>query len=165
MNTLVKSKSSFKQSNNTNTVEAMRIIVFTIGNVKLALPIEAVVKVVNQAAVYGNSLEGVGIAQVGDREVTVIDMQQQLFRSSLLNEASQARYLIVVQNTEGELFGIPVALVPTLMQVPFSSIRVLPNSYRHAEILRSATHVCHVPQEETPLTIFLLDVNQLLLSV
>lgn len=164
MNTLVKSKSSFKQFN-TNTVEAMRLIVFTIGNVKLALPIETVAKVVNQAAVYGNSLDGVGIAHVGDREVTVIDMQQQLFRSSLLNEASQARYLIVVQNTEGELFGIPVALVPTLMQVPFSSIRVLPNSYRHAEILRSATHVCHISQEEAPLTIFLLDVNQLLLSV
>jgi len=131
------------------------------GDVKLALPLDTVSKILNKTPVYGMGLNGVGVAHVGDHEVTVVDLHQQLFRSSTINESSQAVYLIISQSRQGELYGIPVTAVPVLMEVPSSSIRVLPKSYRRADILRSATHVCHIPQEEAPLTIFMVDVDLL----
>ena len=161
-NTLVKSKSSSVRKLGRETVPSTRILVFGIGNVKLALPIETISKILKQTTVYGVGLNGVGIAHIGDREVTVVDLHEQLFQSSLIDAASLATYLIVVQNSKGELYGIPVTAVPALREVPLSSIRVLPPSYRDADIISSATHVCHIEQAEAPLTIFMLDVDLLL---
>lgn len=161
-NTLIKAKSSFKQFNTPNAVASLKVLVFSIGNLKLAWRIENLYKVVNQTTVYGSGLNGVGIAYVGDREVTVVDLHRRLFQSTITNEASKAGYLIIAQNTQEQLYGIPVAVVPALMEVPLSSIRVLPESYRHADILGFASHVAVIAQVEAPLTIFLLDVEQVL---
>jgi purine-binding chemotaxis protein CheW len=67
-----------------------------------------------------------------------------------------------VQNTTGELYGIPVAETPVLMEVSLSQVRVLPESYRRADTLDVASHVAVIPQETAPLTLFVLDVDLLL---
>lgn len=160
-NTLVKSNSSLKQSTTGGAQATIKVVVFAISNLNLAFRIENVYKVLNQAPVYGLGLNGVGIAHLGDREVTVVDLHRQLFQSSIITQASKKSYLIVAQNSEGNLYGTPVAVVPALMEIPLSSIQVLPESYRQADILGCASHFCHIPQVEAPLTIFLLDVDQL----
>jgi purine-binding chemotaxis protein CheW len=48
------------------------------------------------------------------------------------------------------------------MEVPLSRFRVLPEAYRRADTLEVASHVAVIPQHETPLTVFLLDVELLL---
>jgi purine-binding chemotaxis protein CheW len=48
------------------------------------------------------------------------------------------------------------------MEVPLSTIRVLPESYRRADTLEVASHVAVIPQEAGSLSVFLLDVDQLL---
>ncbi len=156
-------KSSLKQSNTRNDLASIKVLVFEMGNLKFALRIETAYKVLNQTPIYGTGLNGVGIANIGDREVTIVDLHRRLFQCSITNNSSKASYLIVTQNQEGELYGIPIAVVPALIAVPLSSIQVLPESYRNADLLGFASHFCHIPQEkEAPLTIFLLDVDQLL---
>ena len=162
-NTLIKAKPSSKQSNSRDTKSFLKVVVFSIGNLKLALRIETAYKVLNQTPVYGIGSSGVGIANVGDRDVTVVDLHRQLFRSSNVSEGVNKGYLLIIQNKAGELYGIPVAGVPALMELPLANIRVLPQSYRHADVFGFATHVCHIPQAEA-LTIFLLDVDQMLLA-
>ena len=127
------------------------------GNINLALPSDAVFKVTNQMPVYGSGFNGVGLAHFGDRQITIVELHRRFF-------TAKGKYLIIVENKAGELYGIPVASVPTLIDVPLSRIQVLPDSYRHADLLAIATHVCHIPSSETPLTVFLLDVDQLLPS-
>jgi purine-binding chemotaxis protein CheW len=151
-------KSSFRSlnSHSQNAVKSQKLVVFGMGNVNLALPSDAVFKVTNQMPVYGSGFNGVGVAHFGDRQITIIELHRRFF-------TAKGKYLIIAENKIGELYGIPVAAVPTLMDVPLSKIQVLPDSYRHAD-LAIATHVCHIPQAETPLTIFLLDIDQLLPS-
>lgn len=162
-NALIKSKpGSAQQSQSRDSAASVKMIVFTVGNFDLALPIEIVHKVLNQIPVYGSGLNGVGIAHVGDLEVTVIDLHRQLFQSSIINEAGQKGYLLVIHNKNGELYGLPVSSVPVLMDLPISSIRVLPEAYRNGDILGIATHVCYLPKEEPPLTIFLVNPEQML---
>ena len=161
-NTLVHLKShSLKHSNNREAVASLKVIVFEIGHLHLALRIENVYKVLRQTSVYGSGLNQIGIAHVGDREVTVVDLNRQLSHSSA-NGAAETSYLVVAQSTGGELFGIPVAVVPALKAVPLANIRVLPESYRHTDLLGTASHVCQSPEKEATLTIFLLDVDRLL---
>lgn len=162
-NTLVKTKANAsRQTNNQEAVNSLKVIMFEMGDIKLALPIHNIAKVLPKTTVYGSGFHGVGIAHVGDREVTVVDLHKRLFQSSSINDASKDSYLMIVKNRHNELYGIPVAVVPTLMEIALSCIRVLPESYRNADIFGFATHVAVIPAMETPMTIFLLDVDQLL---
>ena len=163
MNTLIASKShKLKHSNPRNAVASIKALVFEMGNINLALRIETVYKVLNQTPVYGRGNNGLGIAPVGDREITVVDLHQRLFQSRIKNAESHKGYLIITQNRNGEFYGIPVAVVPALMEIPLSRIQVLPESYRDANILGMASHFCHIPKGEASVMIFLLDVEQLL---
>ncbi|MES1021824.1 chemotaxis protein CheW [Gloeocapsa sp. BRSZ] len=148
---------SLKHSHSQSTVKSQKIVVFSMGNIHLALPSDAVYKVTNQMPVYGTGFNGVGLAHLGDRQITIVELHRRFF-------TAKGKYLIIAENKAGELYGIPVASVPTLMDVPLSRIQVLPDSYRHADLLAIATHVCHIPQADTLLTVFLLDVDQLLPS-
>lgn len=154
-----------ESASTTNAVASLKMAVFDIGNLKLALRIETIYKVLNQIPVYGSGANGVGIAHVGDLEVTVVDLHRQLVGTSLVNDGSQKGYLIVIQNSHGELYGVPVAAVPTLRDIPLSHIRVLPESFRFGNMFAIATHVAVIPQEnQASLTIFLLDTEHLVAS-
>lgn len=144
------------------TQKLIKLIVFTIGNLKFSLPIERVYKILNSTSIYGSGTNQVGIAHISDREITVIDLHRRFFKASSVNESESNGYLVILQNTTGELYGIPVAEAPILMDVPLSTIRVLPESYRQADTLEIARHVAVIPQGEGALTVFLLDVDLLL---
>jgi purine-binding chemotaxis protein CheW len=162
-NIVIKSKPRGSRQSNTHApVTTLKVVVFEIGSINMALHITNVYKVLNHASIYGRGLNGVGIAHVGDREVTVVDLHRRLFQSSIIDDAAKNGYLMIAKNSQGELYGIPVATVPTLMEVPISNIRVLPESYRHADTFGFATHVAVISDLEPPMTIFLLDLEHLL---
>lgn len=144
------------------TASLIKLIVFNMGRLNLALRIESVYKVVNHISTYGSGLGAVGITHLGEGEITVVDLHQRFFKASQISESSLSGYLIVVQNITGELYGIPVTETPALMEVSPAMIRVLPESYRRADTLDVASHVAVIPQDGTPLTIFVLDVDRLL---
>lgn len=144
------------------TTPILKLVVFAMGGLHLALRIESVYKVVNYTPVYSSGLNYVGVTHLGDQEVTVVDLHQRFFKASPISKSDPDNYLVIVKNTTGELYGIPVTNTPLLIEVPLSMIRVLPESYRRADTLEVASHVAVIPQEETPLTVFLLDVDLLL---
>lgn len=144
------------------TASLIKLIVFNMGRLNLALRIESIYKVVNHTSTYGSGLGAVGVTHLGEGEITVVDLHQRFFKASQLSESNLNSYLIVVQNTTGELYGIPVAETPALMEIPRAMIRVLPESYRRSDTLDVASHVAVIPQDGTPLTIFVLDVDRLL---
>lgn len=155
----------FSASDSSRTRQAtslLKLVVFSIGNLNLALRIELVYKVVNHTFTYGSGLGAVGITHLNEGEITVVDLHQRLLKTNSVSESKPNSYLVVVQNKIGELYGIPVAETPALIEVPLSMIRVLPESYRRADTLDIATHVAVIPQNETPMTVFLLDVDRLL---
>ena len=140
----------------------LKLVVFGLGSLNVALRIESVYKVVNHTPVFSSGLNHVGVTHLGDGEVTVVDLHRRFFKENQKSECSQGMYLVIVKNTTGELYGIPVADTPVLLEVPLSMIRVLPESYRRADTLEVASHVAVIPQEVGPLTVFLLDVDLLL---
>ncbi|HBK64958.1 MAG TPA: chemotaxis protein CheW, partial [Cyanobacteria bacterium UBA11166] len=112
------------------TQKLIKIILFTIGKLNFSLPIERVYKILNRTTIYGSGTNQVGIAHISDREITVIDLHRRFFQASSIDEAETKGYLVILQNTTGELYGIPVGEAPILMDVPLSTIRVIPESYR-----------------------------------
>lgn len=143
----------------------VKLLVFELQNLNLALPVDLVERVVNYTPVFSSGTSCTGIAQVGDRDITVIDLYSRLFKSVQPWEAGRKGYLIITHNTTGESFGILVPQAPSIADVPLDNFRVLPESYRRSDTLSVATHVIHLPSALQELTIFYLDVNLLLPAV
>lgn len=142
----------------------MKLLFFRIGKLNLALRIEFVKKIIDRLPVYNSGLSHLGIAHVDGHEVTIIDLHQLLFKTSLTDDYSPYNYLIIAHNQQQEEFGIPLLETPNLIEVTLDQIRILPASYRRGDTLAIASHVTVIPHQTGSMTIFVLDVD-ILLSV
>jgi purine-binding chemotaxis protein CheW len=141
----------------------IKLLVFEIGKLTLALPILQVQKIVKQSEVHGSGLSHVNLTHLPEQEIAIVDLHQKLFGSSLPTAKSSefSGYFIISRNLTGEPLGIAVSQAPTLLDVPLEQIRQLPEAYRRADTLEIASHVAVIPQETTPRTIFILDLTRL----
>ena len=140
----------------------LKLVVFQVGKLTLSLPVEQVAKVTKYTSTHGSGLSHVNLAHLGNQEVTIIDLHHKLFKVSQDELSSEKGYFIITRNNAGDSVGIRVLQTPALLDVPFSRIRILPLSYRHADTLEIASHVAVIPQDnETLQTIFILDVDRL----
>jgi hypothetical protein len=57
------------------------------------------------------------------------------------------------------LRGIPVAALPTLIDILLPTLRLLPEFCRYSDTLGIVSYVALMPQPEGLLTLFLLDLN------
>jgi chemotaxis signal transduction protein len=142
---------------------SLKILVFAIGKLTVALPVAWIQKVTKHSELHGSGLSHVNLTHLGESEITIVDLHQKLFKVSASDGGSQGYFIITKDNIIGESLGIIVTEMPTLMEVPLSSVRALPQSYRHADTLEIASHVAVIPQEnQTALTIFILDLERLI---
>jgi chemotaxis signal transduction protein len=125
---------------------ALKLLVFPIGTLYFALPVDYVNKVIKQDKIYSSGLSSVGMIHVEDREITIIDLHRKIYLTS--KETQQKGYFILTQNNRGEQFGILTTTTPSIFDVPLAQIRQLPNSYRQADTLGIASHVTIIKKQE-----------------
>ena len=157
-------------------VEAtQQIIAFRLRQHLCALPINMVQKVVTMGKVYGDiNLTGVSLTLYQDKELLVVDVGHRIFREApqdlSLSSSSSAhdqkdfilqRYLLVVQNSQGEVIGLPIDSSPILRRVPESAFAPLPPAYISETNLQCVSSLVIQTLEEPPL--FLLNPDQLLI--
>ena len=147
-------------SNPTKSDSIVKLLVFEIGKLTLALPILQVQKVVRQSEVYGSGLSHISLTHLPDRELAIVDLHQKIFGTSLTQSPSTG-YFIIGTNKVGEPLGIIVSKAPTLIDVPMNQIRILPDTYRRSDTLEIASHVTVFSTTETTTTIFILDLDRL----
>jgi chemotaxis signal transduction protein len=142
----------------------LRMMVFAIADYFFALPINVVLKVVNcPPLLLSSSLSSIELVHLGLHTITLLKLQQHLAPGQLQQQANTAQFLVVTQLVQQELCAILVDAPPNLIEIPLSAIRTLPESYRQAHPLHKiASHIAVLPQEETSLSIFLLDMEQVL---
>jgi chemotaxis signal transduction protein len=147
--------------NRGTTTALLKFLLFQVGQLNLALSVDFVQKVINYTPVFGSGLSPIGIAHIGEQEITVIDLHKRLFRTSQKIVSERKGYLILSFAQTGETLALWTAQAPTLIDVPLSQIRTLPESYRRADTLDAASHVILIPDGEETMTVFVLDVDRL----
>ena len=140
---------------------SIKLLVFEVGKLTLALPILQVKKIVKQNEVHGSGLSHVNLSHLPDLEVAVVDLHQKLFGVSQTRQVTTG-YFVITKNVADEPLAIVVQQAPTLIDVTLDRIRLLPDSYRRADTLGIASHVTVIPQDEKNLTIFILDLTRLI---
>jgi chemotaxis signal transduction protein len=139
---------------------SIKLLVFEIGKLTLALPILQVQKVVKQLEVYGSGLSHVNLTHLPEQAIAIVDLHQKLFGVSL-TKSQTTGYFIISKNIVGEPLGIVVSQAPTLLDVSLEQIRLLPDVYRRADTLAIASHVTVIADRDALKTIFILDLTRL----
>lgn len=141
-------------------IRFLQLLIFQIGSLNLALPVGSVKKITHYTPMEGSGTGAVGLIHVDDREITAIDLHKRLFKVPQPSLEGR-QFLILAKNSIEELFGILVSQTPTLVELPLSQIRTLPDSYRQGDTLDMATHVTRIEHNNELLTVFILDVDRL----
>ena len=142
--------------------QSIKLLVFTVGKLTLALPILQVQKVIKYNPLHGSGLSHVNLAHLEDRDIAVVDLHQKLFNTSLDRISENQGYFIISKNVTGEPLGILISDSPIIIELSTAQIRLIPDSYRHADTLEIASHVTVVSREnDSKRTIFILDLSRL----
>lgn len=143
------------------TEECLRVIVFEIANHLFALPVGAVLKVITCPSLSTPIKNGIGMLEVGDQTVTVVDLSHKFVEESdCQGLLPKRRFLILIQTRTGELCGIPVDNAPAITDIPLATIRPVPLSIRLVQ-LAFASHMAILPetQDSSAKKIFLLGIK------
>ncbi|BAQ64099.1 chemotaxis protein CheW [Geminocystis sp. NIES-3709] len=152
------------QSSKAN-IQKVKLLVFSIENLNVALHIDTVQKVVNYSTIFSSGLNHYGLVNLGDQEITVIDLHKKLFNTSQNLTIEDKKYLLLAINSVNETFGILIQSTPELYDISLDTIRELPSSYRRVDTLKIASHVLVIPEEDQNKTVFILDPDELISPV
>ena len=155
----------------------IKLVVFSVGKLTLALPVEQVKQVTRYTPIHGSGMSYINLTHIGKQQVTIVDLHQKLFKVSQDKIMPEGGYFILTKSrpvtimkdgakinhdSVEESLGIRVIETPSLIDVALENIRILPASYRYADTLEIASHVAIVNREnQISQTIFILDLEHL----
>ncbi len=137
--------------------ESVRVVTFTIANQTLALPMNAIVKVVSCPPQMMSSTNSIELFHFGQRAITVLNLHKH-FAQTL--EVASGKFLVITQLKQKELYAFLVDTPPDLIDLPASTIRQLPESYRHGHALSIASCVAVLPEPEGTTSIFIIEIER-----
>ncbi|MBD2451525.1 chemotaxis protein CheW [Nostoc sp. FACHB-152] len=152
--------------------DSLRVVVFAIADYLFALPVGAVLKVIACPPISSTVESGIGMVDLGAQTITIVDLRQKLIPQVQTQQTQQVlsavetsgRFLLLTQTRTGELCGIPVDKPPALIDIPLSTVRPVPWSYRQVADLSCVSHmaVLSIAPNEEPLKVLLFGMNQIL---
>lgn len=153
---------SSRQSAKKATVSLKKFLFFPVGTLNFALSVDVVKKVYKNTTIHSSGLNDLGLAHFGDFDVPVIDLHRRIFNTTLAYGPQLKSYVILTFNSANERFGVLIPNSPSLIDIPFDSVRVLPESYRRRDSLDIASHVALLSDQEPQITVFILEADSLI---
>jgi chemotaxis signal transduction protein len=130
------------------------VLVTAFDTLNLALPMTGVQKVTHLPTVFRSGETLMGVGYMDDREIIVIDLHYHIYGQVYPQEQG---YLVKLQRPDGNTYGILVATLPVMVDIPLSRLRTLPADYRNREALGIASHVAAIAPNQRETTVFLMD--------
>lgn len=147
--------------------EPLRVIVFELGDYWFALPINAILQVTKSPPELSEHLAGLGLVMLENQSIMLLNLHEKLSSQHSSEQDVQGEFLILTQTRQGELCGIPIDVLPNMMELPFDEIQPLPNAYRQTNLYGVARFVTFIQFEEKQSkdAIYLLDVDEAVRSL
>ncbi|MGB3299476.1 MAG: chemotaxis protein CheW [Phormidesmis sp.] len=146
-----------------SAAEVTQYITFKLADYLLALPTQQILKIVATPSPEAGGLVEIGLVQLGQHSIQVLD----LFKLLGLKETAKAAiqnppFLVVFQNSLQDLWGIALLEPPDLMSVPDYALKPVPPEKRLTRMLRWVSHVVTYDLNSSRHTLLLLDLPAIL---
>jgi chemotaxis signal transduction protein len=152
-------------------VATAKIMVFSVGDLSLGVRLEGVQKVMAMPTLHKGSNSFLGVTQVEDQEIVVLDLHHTLYGSFGMgnnvmgkntignNTIGNKGYLMVVKSAQ-HLYGLTCLKLPTMVEIPLTDLRPVPAQYRDRDTLGIAEQMAQVTLDKNTVSmLFLLDPN------
>ncbi|MCY7320770.1 MAG: chemotaxis protein CheW [Phormidesmis sp. CAN_BIN36] len=146
-------------------ISSLKAISFTIAGYRLALPMEAVLRVVNCPIELCDLSSPLELVHLGSHAIAVLDLHSHLALKQIKPALGGQQFLVVTRSPQDEHCAIRVDAPPDLVELPLNMIRKLPEPYRNGHPLNIASRVAVLPQGKATLAIFLLDMQRVMDAV
>ena len=142
--------------------ETLRVIVFTLGDYDFALPINAIIQVTESPPELIQHFDGFGLVMLENRSIMLLNLHHKLRVKTDVSETVKGEFLILTQTRQGDLCGIPIDILPNMMEFSYSEIQPLPPAYSQTNLYGMARFVTFIQREEKQQKdpIYLLDIDQ-----
>ncbi|PZO40647.1 MAG: hypothetical protein DCF19_12235 [Pseudanabaena frigida] len=139
--------------------ETLKFLIFAMGNLNLAVGIDSVIRIIPLPKIHRSGDKLLGIATYEEREVLVIDLYKRIYGT----ETNITKGFLLILSGKNSLYGITIAALPNVQDVPVQSLQPVPSEYRDRDTLGISSHMMHVSiKKSDPQTVFLLDTELLL---
>lgn len=138
----------------TKVTATLKMMVFKVENLFLGIELESIQKVVAMPTIHkgGNSL--LGVTQVEDRQIVVLDLYHTIYGVS----AQQGKGYFIIVKAGDKRYGLTTATLPTMAQIPLTDFCPVPAEYRDRDTLGIADRMAQVALDKNQVTtVFLLD--------
>ncbi|WP_310482935.1 hypothetical protein [Chamaesiphon sp. VAR_48_metabat_403] len=122
----------------------IELVVFEIAEISFGIPMAKINRVISNVFLG----EDYSLTQ----DVEIVDLHHRLTGIEIANFNAIAIYT----GTDGQLYGIPIETVPSLLTIPLDLIRTIPQQIRTNNPLGIASHIAMISNSELELTIFIL---------
>jgi chemotaxis signal transduction protein len=147
-------------------------MIFTIAGQTLALPLSVVLKVIATPPNVSVDHYNNPLIYLDNQPIALLNLHSRLARlkahSSINNSntthAMETGEYLLIASVQGSPYGIFIDNSPTLLDLPFNKIQLLPETYRQA-LGGAINHVCLMPHPEPLSKILLLNLPPLLQAV
>ncbi len=139
--------------------EKLKFIIFSMGSLNLAMGIDSVIRIIPLPTIHRSGDKLLGITVYEDQEVLVIDLYKRIYGK----EIKITNGFLVIFAGQYSLYGITIASLPNIQDVPVQSLQPVPKEYRDRDTLGISSHMMQVSiKKSDPQTVFLLDADLLL---
>jgi purine-binding chemotaxis protein CheW len=139
-----------------------QFVLFAIADYRFALPIQKIFQVVYCPPPFNNELNQMGLVQLGDQVLQMVDLHQRLNFRDGLTLADSPTFFVITYDLRGDLYGIPVYETPDLIEISPEMLRSLPYSEHQPDVLKIASQLALVPWQGGTKTVLLLDMQRVL---
>jgi chemotaxis signal transduction protein len=138
----------------TKAIATLKIMVFKVEELLIGLNLEGVQKVIAMPTVHKGGNPFLGVAQVEDRQIVVIDLYHTIYGTSV----QQGKGYFIIVKAGDKRYGLTTATLPTMAQVPLTDFCPVPAEYRDRDTLGIADRMAQVALDKNQVsTVFLLD--------
>ena len=138
-------------------------ITFRLADYLLALPSQKILKIVATPPPEQGSLASIGLVQVGQHSIQILDLAKLFGLKESSEKAPQnLPFLVVFQDKAEDLWGIALPEPPDLMKVPDYALRPVPPEKRLTQALRWVSHVVTYDLHNNRHKLLLLDLSAIL---
>ncbi len=146
-------------------ISCLKAIAFAIAGYRLALPLEAVLRVVNCPIELRELSKPLELIHLGSHAIAVLNLHPHLALKQTNPTLGGQQFLVITRSALDEYCAIRVDAPPDLVELPLNMIRKLPEPYRNGHPLNIASRVAVLPQGKATLAIFLLDMQRVMDAV
>ena len=142
-----------------STSKIIKLVTFEVADYWFALPMKAILKILNCPSSKEGGVIPLGIVQLGSHTIQLLDLHSVFCLDAYGTSPRKAQFLLVLRGIQNRLWGIALESPPDLVELPISELQAVSTDRRFAPKKQWISHIAMPSEQEMNRTLLFLDLK------